>query len=69
MLADTRISVIRGQLSKMFMGVHDLCCHLETGDIVAIKSVDGEIIKFEQPLQTEKYTGYMEQLLSEVTID
>lgn len=66
MLADARVSVIRNQLNKMFTGVHDLCCQRDIDDIVAMKSSDGEVIRFEQPLQAEAYTGYVEQLLSEV---
>lgn len=66
MLADARVSVMRNQLNKMFTGVHDLCCQRETDDVIAMKSSDGEVIRFEQPLQAEAYTGYVEQLLSEV---
>lgn len=69
MLADARVSVISKQLNKMFMGVHDLCCERETDVILAMKSADGEVIRFEQPLQTQAYSGYVEQLLSEVIID
>lgn len=66
MLADARVSVIRNQLNKMFTGVDELCCQRDTDDVVAMKSSDGEVIRFEQPLQAEAYTGYVEQLLSEV---
>lgn len=69
MLAETKTTeIVHVHLEKMFMGIHTLCYDPGGNDIVAMKSVDGEVIHFEQPLQTQQFVGYTEKLLSEVSL-